>query len=69
MAFIGIPIRCIITEAIGIPIPLGFLWGAEFQLVLENAMGYWNSKGPIVIPRIDLLATQRSGVNPTSLCS
>ena len=58
---IGIPMGCIITEAIEIPIPPRISWGVEFQLGMENPIRYWNSDGPIAIPRIDLIATQRSG--------
>ena len=43
------------------PYPLGFHGGAEFQWGMGNPMGYWNSNGPIGIPRMDLIATQRSG--------
>ena len=57
----GIPMGCIITEAIGVPIPPWISWGAEFQWGMGNPMGYWNSNDPIGIPRMDFIATQRSG--------
>ena len=52
----------LLQKPLEFPYPLGFLGGAEFQWGMENPMGCWNSNGPIGIPRMDLIATQRSGV-------